>query len=304
VTTLQTIPMPASGGAGVPSVTLSLTPVVSPLDGLGVSVMASDGGVIQLGIDVSSLTRSAYTVSTDFVGLNGSVGKRSGTTPVIQFKDPGIFVANVAATNSATSVVAGKARLTLPISNKEVGLPVGYKNDPKNPKIKTGKIGGKFSFPKKSAAAVGKADLVTYSGSFEVPEGLDLTSKPTFEFSIGNVVDSITVDAKGKGIGKSVAGVIKKLLVKYPKLAKGVTVTGAGQTATFTVSVSGVDLSSKGFDTEGIQGQVLASEKSLKSVPRSIQIGMVFAGAAYSAKADVSFKLATSGTSGSMGTRH
>ena len=254
-------------------------------------------------INVDALTRSAFGVSTDFSGVSGSIGTRSGTGPVMQFTQPGVFVVTSSAIDTSTNAIAGKARKSLALSNKEVGLTVKYKNDPKSPKIKTGKIGGKFAFSKSTAASAGKTDTVTYSGSFELPEGLDLNSKPTFAFAIGNIIDSVTVDDKGKGTGKSATGFIKKVQVKYPKLAKGVTVTAAGQTATFQVTVSGVNLSSKGFDTEGITSSLLPSEKSLKTVPRSVQVAMVFAGAAYSATANVSLKVSNNGSSGAIGTR-
>ena len=307
VTTVQTIPRPASGGDGIPNQFLNIPPSTTlpttRLDGLGVAVTYSDGGVIQLGIDISSLTRSAYTVSTEFSGENGSLGSRTGTAPVIKFVDPGVFVATVSATNSDTHVLAGKARLSLALSNREVGMPVNYTNEPKSHMVKTGKIGGKFSFPKASAASIGKTDLVAYTGSFELPEGLNPASKPELAFSIGNIIDSISIDAKGRGIGASKRGFIKKVRVNYPKLAKGATVTSAGQMATFSVSVSGVDLSSKGFDTEGIQAAVAASEKSLKSVQRTVQVAMVFAGAAYIARVGVNFKLSATAASGTIGGR-
>jgi hypothetical protein len=306
-TTLQ-IPIsifaPATGAEGVTNIGLDDPPVTNVFNGISISVDFSDGGIIGLTIDINALIRSAFNVSTDFSGTGGSLGTRAGLNPIMQFTNSGVFVATTSATDAATNTVAGKARKTLAVGDKELGKTPKYKNEPKSPKIKTGKIGGKFSFSRSGAASTGKSDVVAYTGTFELPEGLDLTSKPTFAFSIGNIVDSITVDAKGKGISPSASGFIKKVQVKFPKLPKGTTVTSAGQMGTFQVNIAGVDLSSKGFDTEGIQGSVLASEKSLKTVPRSIQIAMVFGGAAYDATADVSFKLGTGGTSGAIGTRH
>jgi hypothetical protein len=295
---------PASGAAGVPNLATieSQPPIANPLNGISVQVTFSDGGIIGLTIDLDALIRSAFSVSTSFDGADGNVGTRSGLTPTIQFSNPGVFVATSSATDTGTNTLAGKARKTLAIGNEELGLPVEYTNDPSSRKIKTGKIGGKFAFSKSHAASTGASDTVSYSGSFELPEGLDLTGKPTFSFAIGNIVDAATVDSKGKG-SAGTAGFIKKLQVKYPKLAKGSTVTNAGQTATFQVALSGVDLSGKGFDTEGITGSVLPSEKSAKSVPRSIQVAMVFAGAAYDATANVDFKLSSKGDSGAIGTR-
>ena len=73
--------------------------------------------------------------------------------------------------------------------------------------------------------------------------------------------------------------------------------------ATIQVSVNGSDLSTKGFDTEGIKGSIPPAGKSLQRVPRSIQVAMVFAGAAYNTMANVNFKLSNKGDSGSIGGR-
>jgi PKD repeat protein len=308
LSTMVSIPLvifaPASGAADVPNLATILNepPLANPLNGITIQVTFSNGGIIGLTINLDALVRSAFGVTTSFDGIGGNVGTRTGLSPTIQFINPGAFVATSTATDSGTNTVAGKGRKTIAVGNKELGLPVSYSRDPASPKIKTGKIGGKFAFSKSNAASTGASDAVTYSGSFELPEGLDLTSKPTFSFAIGNIVDQTTVDSKGKG-SAGTAGFIKKLQFKYPKLTRGSTVTTAGQMATFQVTIGGANLSGKGFDTEGITGSVLPSEKSLKSIPRSIQVAVVFAGVAYDATANVSFKLATNGSSGSIGTR-
>jgi hypothetical protein len=298
-----TIIAPAPGAEGIENIGQNDDPVANVFNGIAIDLKFSNGGVIGLKVDVDALNRAAFNISTAYAGTAGNMGTRSGVTPIYQFMQPGVFVATAAAADAATSSVAGKARKTLAVGNREVGLAVKYKTDPRSPKVKTGKIAGKFSFPRSNAAAIGKFDIVTYSGTFELPEGLDLSSQSTFSFSIGNVVDEIAIDAKGRGSGKSATGMFKKVQMKYPKLAKGAKLTAAGQTATFQVSISGKDLSSQGFDTEGIVNSVLESEKALKSVPRSIQVAMVFAGAAYSSMANVNFKLAGNNAGGSIGTR-
>jgi len=52
-----------------------------------------------------------------------------------------------------------------------------------------------------------------------------------------------------------------------------------------------------------VTNQISATEKSQKSLPRSIQVGMVMGGVPYQVSAPVSFKLSSKGDSGSMGTR-
>ena len=119
------VPMPNSGASNVPNTVQGqppiVTPTTTPLGGLSVQVQSSNGGVIQLGIDISSLTRDAYEVSTDWGDISGRYRKVPGTNPVHVYNNRGIFVAKTTATNKSTNAVSGKARITLPLSSKETG---------------------------------------------------------------------------------------------------------------------------------------------------------------------------------------
>jgi hypothetical protein len=158
-------------------------------------------------------------------------------------------------------------------------------------------VKGKFLFTSE------KPDQVTFSGTFEVPAGLDLRQNQELSFAIGNVVDTVQVTTKGKGLLPSTLGTIKKIQVKYPKVNKDNPVTTAGQTAKLSVTYFTANMDLKGFDTEGIANRVKDSEKSLKAAPRTIQMAMVFGGVSYEAQVPVDFKLAKNTESGQIATR-
>src|SRR5262249_50720838 len=150
---------------------------------------------------------------------------------------------------------------------------------------------GKFKFPKSGGATTATPDSVTFSGTIELPEGLDISKDATqpFAFGIGNVFDTVTLNSKGTATGKSTKAIIKTIKVTYPKLKKGETKTAAGTFAKFTVTMSEVGMSADGFDTEGVTGTLRTDETGKKSVARSIQVAMVLAGVVFQQSADVSF---------------
>jgi hypothetical protein len=215
-------------------------------------------------------------------------------------------VANVTASN-LSSGVAKKGRKTLLVSGAEVGDPPAIKTPPKSSLLTNTKLKGKFAFTAPKDVLVPLAgtgtDLVTMSASFELPEGFDTSAKQEIDLGIGNIVDIVMIDSKGKGTVPGPGKVVKKLQVKYPKLAKGTTKTTAGQKATISVTMSGSNFSANGFDTEGVTNQIATTEKSQKSLSRSIQVGLVVGGIPYQLSAPVSFKLSTKGDSGTIGTR-
>jgi sugar lactone lactonase YvrE len=296
---------PASGGAGVTNIAQGEPSVSNPEDGLSISVLSSNGGVIQLLIDVSQL-RNALDVETEFDGIGTRSGLSQGLMPVNQFVNPGVFVANV----TATDLVAGtakKGRKTLVVGGAEVGLPPNISAPPSSGKLKNPKLKGKFAFSSVSKNIVSPlagsgGDSVTLSASFEMPAGFDTSSKQEVDIGIGNLLDVVMIDSKGRGTVPGTGQLVKKLQVKYPKLSGG-SKTSAGQTATITITMSGANFSSNGFDTEGITNQLTTQEKAQKSLPRSIQVGMVIGGVAYDVSAPVSFKLSSKGDTGTMGTR-
>src|SRR5207249_1870353 len=70
---------PASGGSGVINISQGKPPVENPLNGITMQVTSSEGGVVELAIDIEALIRDAFGVTTDFDGLLGRQATRSGT---------------------------------------------------------------------------------------------------------------------------------------------------------------------------------------------------------------------------------
>ncbi len=304
VSTTQFVPSPSSTGTGVTNIATGQPPVVEPLDGLSVAVQSSDGGVLQLAIDVSSLTRNAYGVSTDFGDVEGRSSTVTGLHPVHQFLDRGIFVAKSTATNLATNVEAGKARLTLALSSKETGdFPPnarlakearGTRSAPDNdPTITTKSLKGKIQF-----AGI-KTDLVTYTGTIKLPAGLIMSNPHEFYIAIGNIVAQTAVDGKGKGVEVDTLKVLKSLKLTT-KVKKG-TMTVGGEIATVTVTYSTKNLYANGYDTEGISP--LSVIPKGKSVTRMIQIAMLLDGYPYQVLAPVDFKLSSGSDFGNFSGR-
>ncbi len=306
VTTQQFVPMPSSTGANVVNVALNAPPVVDPLDSLGVSVAASDGGVIQLAVDINSLTRAAYSASTDWGDTVGRSSTVTGVSPVHQFLNRGIFVAKTTATNIATQAQAGKARLTLALSSKETGDTGGTQThahnagiEPRdlpnnNPAITTKSIKGKFDFSGK------KPDTVTFQGTIALPAGVTMSSPYEFWIAIGNIVVKSTI-VKGKGTAFSVAGVIKSLKITS-KVKKGVTTVG-GEPATIAVTYSSKNTVSNGFDTEGISNQSTDVTPGKGTAPRKIQVAMLLEGAPFQSVTPVNFSLTKNMDFGGMSGR-
>ncbi len=314
----QQVLAPSSGGGGVPNITQGTTPVVDPLSGLTIDVTNSDGGVLTFTIDVNSLTRDAFSVSTDFQSIGGRSDAVTGTTVVHKFTDPGVYVATSTATETATQTLKGKARKTVAISSLETGTPPKFTKKPLKTVIGVTAIKGNFLFNRNSdgstpqvladsvavaRAASAKPDVVTMTGSIELPEGLDLSQTQDFSFGIGNIIDQVSVTSKGKAVLPSALKRIKALSIKYPKLAKGSTLTTAGQIAKFTISYSQAGLSAAGFDADGITGTLKSGETAKSTLSRTIQVAMTFAGQTWEVQAPVQFKVSAKGDSGSISGR-
>ena len=300
---------PNSGGAGIPNISQTYPAVMNPLNGLAVSIASSDGGVIQLNIDVGSLTRDAFNVSTEFDGLGGRSGTVTGLRPVMKFTTPGINVANVTATDPVSSALVGKGRKTLVIGSAEVGQAPAYTSLPASQKAKKVSVSGKFTFKRTTAqtlaplAHAASADSVDFGGTIELPAGLDLSTSQTIAVGIGNIIDQVSVDPKGKAQLPSAASLIQKLQIKFPKLSKGQTKTVAKQEAVISLVLSGSNFSANGFDTEGISGTIGKTENAKKPLSRSIQIALLIAGVPYQFSLPVQFKLGAGGATGSLGGR-
>jgi hypothetical protein len=290
---------PNSGGSGIPNLSDGQS-TANPLNGLSITLVKSDGGLCEFAIDINALIRDAFAASTAFDTIDGRSATVAGLKPAFKADASNIYIATTSATDTTTNAVAGKARKTIGMSGAEVGETPKVKTPPKNHQITNAATKGKFIFGKPTGATKAVPDTVSFSGTFELPEGLDLskTSTQDFQFSIGNILDSVTINAKGKMVGASKMGRIKKLSIRFPHLPKGQTQTSAGQFAKFTVTISQTGLSAGGFDTEGITPTYAAAETSLKSVKRSIQVAMVFAGVVWQVNAPVTYTLSAKGDSG------
>lgn len=291
--TTLTVLAPASSGAGVANVSEGKPPVVNPLNSIGISVTSSDGGVVELAVDIEALNRAAFEASTDFTDVPGrsSTGVR-GPKPVHQFVETGVFVATSSGVEVATNTVKGKARKTLAISRKETGQEARVSGEPSSRDISTRSLKGKFLFGKTAP------DSVSFSGSVLLPPGLDLSKVQEFAVGVGNITDVTTVDPKGKGTLPGIQGHIKKLKVKYPRL-KDTTLTAGGETARVDVTFSMAGMSAAGFDTEGVSAE--ATDFNAKKVAaRSIQLAFVLAGVSYEASSKVDFKLSAKKDVGSI----
>jgi hypothetical protein len=303
-TVLVTTLSPNSGGAGIPNVGDGQS-APNPLNGFTITLVKSDGGLCQFNLDINALIRANFSVSTAFDTIDGRNSTVVGLQPVFKADQSGVYVATSSATDSTTNVLAGRARKTIGMSGAEVGATPQVKTPPKNHGIGKASTKGKFQFPKSTAASIATPDTVTFSGTIELPEGLDLSPTATreFQFSVGNIIDSITINSKGKSVGASKLGRLKKVSISFPHLPKGTTSTPASIITKFQVMVSQAGLSLNGFDTEGITNTYAASEKGMKSVKRSVQVAMVFAGVVWQTSAPVTFTLSPKADSGAISGR-
>ena len=303
----QSVPAPASGADNIPNIGMGDPPVVSPLDGITVKIANSDAGVIQLGIDVESLTRDAFTISTDWGDISGRTSKVNGVRPVHQYANRGLFVAQTTATSATTKQVKGKARLTLAISSRETGdfmpgtqpaiVTANASNTDKtniSAGMNTETLLGRFNF--KGV----KKDLVSYVGTISLPAGLDMAKPHEFWLSIGNIVVKTTIDEHGRGDTPGTPGVLRSLRVHY--FGKKGIVTVGGEKARVFATYYGAGFVAAGFDTEGISN---TSTDTGTKIPaqRSIQIAALLDGSPFQTRATVNFEVAPGSDFGSISGR-
>jgi hypothetical protein len=289
------IVVPNTGATGITNVSNGVT-VSNPLVDLTSSVTSSNGGNIELTLDATSVPRVDLSVLTDFDDIPGRAATNiNGAKAVHKFTTKGIYIATTRAVDGSTE--KGKVRKTLNIDARETGES-GALALPSSTAIASVSLKGKFLYSKTAA------DLVTFTGEITLPAGLDIgrADGNSVSIAVGNVVDTVTVDAKGRA-GASSLGLIAKLKVKYPRLAKGATTTVGGEKAKVTAQLKAEDLDLKGFDTEGITNALATDETGLKVVPRSIQVAVLLAGVAYETLAPVDYKLTTKQDSGQINSR-
>ena len=296
----MTVVAPNSGGIGVANVNQGIPAVANPLNGININTLNSEGGVIELGINIDTLNRAAFSVQTSFSKIgNVILGSASGLIAVNKFTTAGIYVAKSTATDIATTLPKGSARKTMVVSRKETGETPQFSGTlPATPlKVTVKKTTGKFSISSTSGApgalTAAKPDVVTFQGTIELPAGLDVSKSQDFWASLGNIVDNVTIDAKGRGGKTSVAGLLKKVSIKYPKVGKASTLTTTGQTATVSLTLSGVGLVNLGFSTEGV-----GTTPQPNGI--NIQLAMLLAGAPYEFSIPATLKVSTKGNAASI----
>jgi sugar lactone lactonase YvrE len=301
---VQTVFGPSSGGDGVKSASDDGKTILNPINGITIQVMNSNGGVIQLGIDVDALDRSAYDASTFFGDIAGRASTVIGPRPVHQFLNRGIFVAKTSGIHRVTHVVGGIARKTLVVGAKETGATVPTTRNARDARvvgdapssvISTKTLKGKFIF------SGNKNDVVSYTGMIQLPAGLAVSAPHEFSIGIGNIVVDTMVDKKGKGEVPGNPAILKKLKLTYLKVKKG-TITQGGEIARVDVTFNTAGMIDAGFDTEGIIRSATDAAGG-KKAPRQIQIAMLLDGVPYTVLAPVTFTVSSTTAFGSISGR-
>jgi hypothetical protein len=258
--------------------------VQNPETGMSVSVASRASGIIELAVNVDALSRATYDVATEFEDVPGRSATALGRAPSHDYDQSGLYIATSRATDTATGAESGKMRKTLAVSRNETGEAPLVSGAPSKTSIAKFTMKGKFLFNQ------GTPDVVTFTGTIELPAGMDL-SQQQIAVGAGNITDTVALDPKGKAILPSACGRIIKLQVKFPKPASG-TVTGPGQLAKLSFTMSLADMDLEGFDTEGISPAARVQDPAAKSYSRAIQVALAVAGVTYELKAPVVLKIA------------
>jgi hypothetical protein len=272
---------------------------VNSLNGLISTANIDAAGLAKLNIVVSNIpgattatTTFDDTVATSSLAVAAAFARASvpvdGLLPTRNFTAPTLSVATSVAKDNAGKEL-GKIRKMVPVGAKAAGDSAALPT-PTNNKVAIKKLTGKFAFGKDTA------DQVGVSGGIELPAGFNPAAAGgnTLVVGVGNVVDKVTVDEKGKAQVPA-GGHLKSISIKYPKLAGP---APAGTIATISVALSYPKLSQLGFDTEGISSTRRADESHLKVLPRFVQVSLLFAGVPYEIYAPVTYKLSMKGDVG------
>jgi len=281
--------------------------VVNPLNGLSMTATDANGqsrstdgagsrfvgGVVNVAVNISRTFGS--TATTDFEDIPG---RQSVNVPGLNvqhtFGQKGIFVATSRSKDFAGTEVA-KMRQMLLISSSDAGES-GALPDAPSTEITLKKLSGKFLFTKSTP------DLVQFSGTIQLPKGFDPARAEgnSLTLGIGNNVDTVLVDSKGKAKLPGTSGRVTKAKVKYPKLSGP---AAGGEVAQIDFAISVADLDTNGFDTEGITATLRNDEFGMKAVKRLIQVGLVFGGAPYESLLPVDYKLSKKADAGQIAGR-
>ena len=274
---------------------------VNGATGLNVSSSVGSGGAVGLQIHAQLLSGAA-DATTSFEDAGGNLVPPAGGGTLQGFS-VGQTIAGHGLAVGTTNVLdgvgnpinRGKIRKTVGISDVLAGDPNGLANPASTGFVVTS-LKGKFTFNNS------KSDIVAFSAQFMLPPGFTFSRSGANEmqFSMGNVVDTVMLDAKGNSTSASRAR-IKKLSVKIPKLTGGVAV--GGEMAKLTAQFSATGMTGAGFDTEGITSQRGDNEAG-KVLTRFIQVNMLFAGVTYEVLAPVNYVISSDSSFGSITGRH
>jgi hypothetical protein len=278
-----------TNGDGVSGATINYT--LSSLDDTSVSDATTEFSTISGSMQQSGLTRAQTRDVAD------------GLTPSRVAMGTGLTVAKSTA-KSASGATRGVTRKTKAVGSRQINpADSGNVKPPKNDPgvVNVSKVSGKFIFKGDTG---NKPDKVTFSGTLTLPEGFAPSADGTrFVVGLGNVLDGVVVDAKGKPLNKSKGDntFIQKVSIKFPKLPTGV--SDGTEVAKITMTMSTLDMDLKGFESEGVTNTIRSDEAGRKSVPRFMQVNLLLAGEPYEAYVPVEFKLSSKADAGSIVSR-
>jgi len=195
------------------------------------------------------------------------------------------------------------------VTRQETGEPALATAVPTSTAINSKSLKGKFTFASPTAASAASSDTVQLTGTIKLPAGVDVTKAQSVFVGMGNIIDGVTVPAKGKP-ATSTGKLIKAIRLKLPKIkgasagarsAEGTALTTGSESAVFQVTLNGPNFSANGFDTEGVEAKTLTGDNVKTGGNRSIQTAFMIAGMAFVTPASPTiFKLSTKKTSGTI----
>ncbi len=262
----------------------------NPDTGGSCTVVSSVNGVVELLINQAPLNAVTSSIATDF-GDGGRIV--NGPHPRHMYAAPGIYIATSTIKDESSGSMIAQIRKTLEISSADVNPNGGTTapavsglSQPQTHAIAVLALSGKFNLN-----ADNKIDTASTTFVVELPAGLHPQQRHDITLSVGNVVETVSLNAKGSGVGSSR---YKKVKVVWPKTFSGA--TSLGQSATVSVVLASANLVDAGFDTEGVSNLK-------KRVQTSIQVGMLLEGIAWSGAGSTTLKVSKNGDMVTMSTK-
>ena len=290
--------------------------VVNSATGAIGRLVKSPGGSVSLQVGLFNVP-GGMNAQTQFKDMKGNIAGmpptgapppngQMGLAPANTFTLPGIFVAETTTLDQGGNSL-GKLRKSIVISSADVAASVvantageqqaAPRDTTTDSTITLTSMAGKFLFSSTNA------DKVLFNGTITLPAGYTPKDPAGNDLTIGlgNVVDTIHLDSKGKLTLPTTDGYITKFKLTVPKLTNGVAVGTEIAKVSITMNVAGLII--KGFDSEGIETTARADEVGQTSVARFIQVDMLIGGQTYSALAQVSYSTSSNDDFGSISGR-